>query len=312
MRYVLALVLLSGCGDNAQMPPLPDLSMQAAMDMSVPPPVDMAVARGPISIPLHFEPDGLWWDPATHKLYIANDGGNQIVTWDDSGQLAVFALLPLVNSGGGLGQLVKLSDGTFLVTRFGGGINGGIVYVKTDGTTGLISGLDPKRRRVGLTVASDGTIYDTYFGPGATPGSHVGAVASVTMAGVETDVVTGLQKPVGVLALAGQLYISDQDQGIVFTQAAGTPGTGTQFALAAGCDLVAAGPNGALFAGGKPGVVYRINSDMSVTEPASGDRAIRGVAYDPDGKRLFFAEPDGTFVPDAGEQAALHIIPIDN
>ncbi|HZS40504.1 MAG TPA: hypothetical protein VFF06_26915 [Polyangia bacterium] len=313
-HWAFALLALAGCGDDSAAM-MPDLSMQAAADLAMPAIPDMAVQRGPLTVPLHFEPDGLWWDAATQKLYLANDGGNQIVTWDDSGHIAVAALLPLVNSSGGLGQLVKLADGTIVVTRFGFGVNGGIVVVKPDGSSAVVAGLDPKRRRVGLAVGADGaTLYETYFSNGATAGTHVGAVAQLSITGTaaETDVITGLQKPVGVIALGGQLYVSDQDQGVVFKQAIGTPGTGASFATAPGCDLLAAGPSGALLSGGKTGVVYRIAGDGTVTDADSGLRATRGVAYDADHKRLFFAEPDGAFVPDAGEQAALHIIPIDN
>ena len=95
---------------------------------------------------------------------------------------------------------MKTKDGKILVTRFGFGTVGDIVYVAADETTGTAPNLDPMRRRIGLTIASNGALYDSYFVETAT--GQLGSVAKLDLAGAEVDFITGLKKPVGVLASA--------------------------------------------------------------------------------------------------------------
>ena len=82
---------LAACDDDDFDARNMDLSMMGA-DMTVP---DMAVNRT-ADVPLAFQPEGLWWDSATQALYIANDGGQQIVKWNEPSPnfSGVFARLP--------------------------------------------------------------------------------------------------------------------------------------------------------------------------------------------------------------------------
>ena len=59
--------------------------------------------------------------------------------------------------GTGAGQLVVTTDGTIVIPRFGFGTDGDVAFIKKDGSMGTVPGLAKERRRIGLTVAEDGT-----------------------------------------------------------------------------------------------------------------------------------------------------------
>ncbi|MDI3287040.1 hypothetical protein [Polyangium sp. 15x6] len=86
-----------------------------------------------------------------------------------------------------------MKDGTLVVPRFGGGTAGDVVYARPDGTNGVVPNLDPLRRRIGLTVSEEGTLYDTFFV--AMNGIKLGSVAELDLAGAEAEIITGLKNP---------------------------------------------------------------------------------------------------------------------
>jgi hypothetical protein len=261
------------------------------------------------SFELPAEPNGLWWDGASRALYFAGDESHAIYRWRDAGDVRSIATLPAPPEGkAGLGQPVVLGDGTIVVTRFGHGVAGGILVVRPDGSSALVPGLDPARRRIGLAVAADGALYDSWFLFDEAAHSFHGAVSRLALDGGETDVLTGLAKPVGVLVVGGQLYVSDQEGNRILRAPLASPGAAQPFvANLEAPDLLCAGPGGAIFAGGKLGVVYRIAPDGSVARVAGGYRAVRGVAYDAAGKRLFVVERRGREPP---RPATLHELPV--
>jgi hypothetical protein len=78
-----------------------------------------------------------------------------------------------------------------------------------------------------------------------------------------------------------------------------------------GADELAAGPNGTIFAITSTGEVAQIAADGTVTMIKSGYKSLRGVAYDPDHKRLIVGEPDAGN-PDGGAgMPMLHVLPIN-
>jgi hypothetical protein len=79
----------------------------------------------------------------------------------------------------------------------------------------------------------------------------------------------------------------------------------TPFAVVPGADLLCAGPNGDVFAGSTTGAVYRISADGHAAVFASGLQAVRGVAYDTVGKRLFIAEHGAD-----GPRHRIRIVPV--
>lgn len=263
------------------------------------------VDRGPTTIPLDGDANGLFWDAAAGTLIIADDNHNRLLTWTDGGGIAVLAdLPPAPPNGAGLGQVVKTKDGSLLVTRFGYGIAGDVVYVAADKSTGKVPNLDPARRRIGLAVSSDGAIFDTYFVKGAS--GQIGAVARLDLSGTETDVLPSLKKPVGVLVSGANLVVSDQSASTVVTAPIAAPDKSTVLAHLEGPDLLCEGPNGSFFTGSTTDELRQIASDGTVTAFARGFLSVRGVAYDAVNKRLFAAEHDP-----AGKANTLRIVPLD-
>lgn len=314
MKTIALLACVAGlaaCDDDTTTP-------TGTMDLAAPA-ADMTASAGDLGVlrsadvPLMFQPAGLWWDSATNSLYLANDGGQQIVRYrEDLRSFVVATNLPqIAPTAGGLGQLVKAKDDTWLVTRFGFGTAGAILHVDKNNETTSVPGLASNRRRIGLTQASDGSVYTTWF----LAGNSSGTVSKVALDGSgESDIVNGIGTPVGVLAVGDQLYVSDQANGVILKvpQATTTDGgTAMTFATVPGADALAAGPSGVIFAVSKTGDVWSIDGSGTATKLHSGYKALRGVAYDPDHKRLFVAEPDKGS-PDGGAgMPMLHVLPID-
>jgi hypothetical protein len=262
------------------------------------------VDRGPKNLPIDGDPEGLWWDPVKGTLFIADNDNNRILQWTDAGGFGTpITLPPAPACGPGLGQVVETSDDMLYVTRFGFGTSGDIAFVKTDGTGGgTIPHLDPTKRRLGLTVASDGTLYDSYFVLQAT--GQVGAVAQLGLSGTETDIVTGLGKPVGVLAVGGTLFISDQAQNAVFTALIASPAKLTQLVSIPTPDLLSGGPSGSVYTGGNA-TVRQVLANGTFTVTASGYHDVRGTAYDVANTRLFV----GDHV--SGTTGSITIVPVN-
>ena len=263
------------------------------------------VDRGPTSMALDGDPNGLFWDDATSTLFIADSDNNRILRFTDAGGVGKVADLPAApQDGPGLGQLVKTADGTLVVTRFGFGTAGDVVFVKPDGSTGKVPNLDVTRRRIGLTVAADGTLYDSFFVKVST---QLGTVAKLDLAGTETQVLGGLQKPVGVLAVGGNLFVSDQATNSIAVAPIQKPSDLKVLSQITTPDLLCEGPNGSLFTGGLGGDVRRVAADGSFTTQVGGFHSVRGVAYDAKNKRLFVSDHDAT-----GGMNAVAIVPVDN
>jgi len=121
------------------------------------------------------DPATLAWDEEKAPLYVADNENNHLWEWTEAGGLRVLATTPDPRGAKEahatfVGQVVRLANGTLVVPRFGkpGGGYGGIVFVNgPSGESGVVPNLDPQRRRLGLTVAPDGTLYGSYFGDGA-------------------------------------------------------------------------------------------------------------------------------------------------
>ncbi|RAL25155.1 hypothetical protein DL240_02795 [Lujinxingia litoralis] len=266
--------------------------------------------RGPAVLDVEGDPNGLWWDDEEQALYIADDNGNRILRWSDAEGYSVVAELPEASARGpGLGQLVRLENGSFVVTRFGHGTTGDVVFIRSSGEAEVLPGLDPQRRRIGLTVSDEGRLYSSWF-VRLSSGERVGAVGALKLTGVESEVITGLSKPAGVLAVDDKLYVSDQglDQILVATQA--NPQDYRVLAEVEGPDLIARGPQGSLLSGSVWGNLLRIDADGSTSVVESGFQQVRGVAYDPTHRRVFVADHD----PDESDGVThyLRIVPLED
>jgi hypothetical protein len=272
------------------------------------------IQTGPTSLAFAGDPEGLWWDAASSKLYIADQESNTIVTWTDAGGFVTLSTLPGGAQGAeGLGQLVLMTDGNVLVVNFGYGTNGAIYLVTPDGTAVAVSGLDPTFRRLGLTQAADGTLYEGYFVKNASGSGQVGSVAKLTLtqagsawSGTETPVVTGLGKPAGVLAQGDDLYITDQATSdfIVVPVASLPTSAAPVVASNLDVDLLSAGPSGTFFTGSSMGDLNQLTAAGTETSFASGYMNPRGSAYDATNHRVFF----GNHIQSVG-QNQLVIVP---
>ena len=284
MRYAAVLGLVAACGGGGG----------ASAD-------GPSIDRGPDNIPIDGDPNGAYWDPVGKTLYLADQQGNQILTWTDA--VGFGTAIPLTGAPAGdteLGGLAATADGTLLTPRFGFGTAGGMIAI-TNGAATNLPNLDVTRRRLGVAVAGDGTIVDTYFIKTTT---RVGAVETLTLDGTETDLIPNLGEPVGVAVIGTTVYASDQATNTIVSTPLGTVG-GTTFAQIDGPDLMTPGPDGTLFSGSTMGNVYQISATGDVTTFQSGFMATRGVAYDAVNKRLFVAEHVTT-----GTVHALHIFPV--
>jgi hypothetical protein len=276
--YVLGLVSLTGCAAA------PSAAPQESID------------RGPSVIALDGDPNGL--TIVGGALVIADDNGNRLLRFSDDAGVAVLADLPqATDRGPGLGQPAALPDGRVIVPRFGFGSAGDIVVVNTDGSAAVVTGLDPARRRIGATVAADGTMFIAGFvvvGDGQKLGSVWRLSIDEAGAGTEVEVIAGLQKPVGVLAVGDALFISDQERGEVLrAPLADLSATVVVSAGLASADLLSAGPDGSLFTGSKTGQVFQISASGEASVFADGLQEVRGTAYDAENRRLFVADHDG-------------------
>ncbi|RVU41083.1 hypothetical protein EA187_19455 [Lujinxingia sediminis] len=268
------------------------------------------VDRGPSVLHVDGDPNGLWWDDAEQALYIADDNGNRILRWTDRDGFSRVADLPSASPDGpGLGQLVRLEDGTFVVTRFGSGTAGDIVFVSPDGEGRVVPGLDPQRRRIGLTVTRDGQLYSSWF-VRLSSGERVGAVGALELEGAESEVITGLSKPAGVLAIGDDLYVSDQGLGQILATTLSEPQSYTVLAEVEKPDLIARGPGNSIVSGSVGGNLVRIEMDGSTSVVQSGFQQVRGVAYDPTNRRAFVADHD----PDESDGVThlLQIVPMED
>jgi hypothetical protein len=258
---------------------------------------DSGIQRGPVSLPFAGDPEGLWWDAPSSTLYMADQETNQVLAWTDAKGIQTLGALPGgVQSGVGLGQLVLTPQGFLAVIVFGFGTNGAIDLMFLDGGSTAVSGLDPTFRRLGLGQDSSGALYESYFVKNG-GGAPVGSIAQLSLsfvdggwAGTETPVVTGLGKPVGVLAQGGNLYITDQATNDFLVVPVSSLPNSSPPVVASGLnlDLISAGPNGTFFTGSSNGNLNQLSASGTETAFASGYNSPRGSAYDVTHNRVFF------------------------
>jgi sugar lactone lactonase YvrE len=301
--WSVAALAAVGCGDDD------DVAQSNVADTAQNNATDAAVTTDFISL-ADGSPEATFWDASKSVLYIADNKDNQIWSWTDRAGLTPLAKLPLPEGESALpdnvslGQEAVLQDGTVVVTRFGqpGGGWGGIGYVTSDNQAKLVPGLDPKRRRLGLVTAPDGTLYGSYFT--GSQGNLSGFLTKVDLANGETEIADGFGKIVGLAVDNDKLYVSDQSNGQVLdAPLAALPAKAADWHVTAkfpAPDVISVGPDGSLFSGQfqtaagstdpiavrwikADGSVVAFKADPDVSKPS-------GVSYDAQGKRLFVAD----------------------
>jgi DNA-binding beta-propeller fold protein YncE len=305
MRLLLVAILLGACGGSAK-PAGVSPAIEEARAAPAPVPADVVV-------PLAGGGNALAWDAASSTLYLTDNNADALLQWTDAGGLQPVATFPPSAAGISLGGIVRRADGSTLVTSFGFGKEGTVFQLSAGKAASALTGLDPVRRRVGLAAGAGGALYTAYFvgGRGETP---IGGVAMLTVDGnaaTETEIAgsstqAGLQKAVGLVATPAALYVADQSQQTIFRIA--VPGFQVSpLAKLPKVDLLIALPNGDLLTGGGA-AISRINpaTGAVTTLPGAGFEQVRGLAYDPAGKRLFIIDHSAT----PGRPDRLHIRPL--
>ena len=316
---VLGLFFAIGCGnDDGTTAPKPDAAISIGPDAAIPVVPDatteVAVDTGTTVvdfIPLpQGAPETTLWDATTATLYIVDNTGNAVWKWTDQAGLAPFATCPLpagettLAPNVTLGQATLLPDQTLVVARFGqpGGGAGGVVFIRKDGTAGLVPNLDPAIRRLGVITGPDGTLYGSTFSGSGT--NLVGTLTTLDLAVGEKTLTDGFGKIVGLTIADGRLYVSDQSAGKIFYAPLATlpahAADWTTLATLVKPDQICAGPAGTLFTGqfqgaagstdpiairwiASDGTVTAFKQDPQVSKPS-------GLSYDPAGRRLFVAD----------------------
>ena len=257
----------------------------------------------PYELDVLAEPNGLYWRGDLSLLFIADDDNNRILTRDESGHGGVFAEIPnpsMDPGSDGLGQIDFDPAGNPYVPSFAfdDPTLGGVFRVAPDGTSTQLPGLAADLRRVGLDYDDDsGVLYVATYNKDA-EGVFVGWISAVDPeSGGETMLVGGLEKPVGILALGGKLYVGDQPTRKIYSVDPADP------ALVLLTDEVVAldqfepsGDDDNFFSLAydeqlMTGYVYRVNINGSFTIAAQGAWEPRGIAFD-GVSRIFVSERD--------------------
>lgn len=257
----------------------------------------------PYEIDVQAEPNGLSWRGDLSTLFIADDDNNRILTRDAAGKGGVFAKIPSPSNdpgSDGLGQIDFDPAGNLYVPRFGfdDPTLGGVFRVAPDGTPTQLPGLAADLRRVGLDHDdATGVLYVATYNKDS-EGVFVGWIAAVDPeTGGEKNIVGGLEKPVGVLALGGKLYVGDQPTRKIYSVDLDAPALVLLTDEVAALDQFAASnSDDSFFALGydkqlTTGYVYRVNVGGSFTIAAQGAWEPRGIAFD-GVSRIFVSERD--------------------
>lgn len=325
LHRLLGLLAIAACGDDGESTPIdaPVSSIDApagedaATDADVDAPllVDAPDLRGPTTIALTGEANSLYWDATSSTLYFTDRDTNSLMTYTDAAGVETAIAFPATTGGASLGDIAKRPGGGggmmggFLVANEGFGQGGSIFRVNGAATQVTnLTGLDPVRRRMGLSVAPDGTVYDAYF-TGDAGNPQVGGVATVVItnntSAAETEIAAGFKRVVGLVATNAAVYVSDQtDQKIYKITRPGN--VVSELATVPTAGLLALMPNGDLLGGGDD--LYRITPAGAVTTLISDAEQVRGMAFDDINDRIFYIEHSNT----AGVPDKLQIRPLDN
>jgi sugar lactone lactonase YvrE len=305
MRREVAILLVAACACGST------TSEEELRARTPEAPTRAKSARGTRAIDIEWTPNGLAWDSGERALYAVDQSGNRIMRWTDRRGFQVAASLPRVRGGGasGLGGVARLPDGRTAVARAAGGKGGNtIILVSEARGAELLAELASDRKRVGVAAGPEGILYVT-----ATSPDKDGPPGRITRVDLgepsETDLPMGdILKPVGVVVVDGVLYVSDQARGEVVAMSLVPLGSAHAVAQLKSPDMMAAGPNRSVLIASKTGAVWQLFADGRLIRLLTAREEVRGITYDPAGKRMFFAEYDAH--PEDGVEHRLQIVPL--
>lgn len=336
VHLLAGLLAVAACGDDGESTPIdaPVSTIDAPGDIDAPPvaidadidaplTIDAPDLRGPTTVDLTGGANSLYWDATSSTLFFTDNNTNSLMKYTDTGGVETVIAFPATTGGASLGDIAKRGGGGgggggmmggYLVANFGFG-QGGTIFRLNGMATQVtnLTGLDPARRRIGLSIAPDGTIYDAYFtGGGGNP--QVGGVSTVVVtnntSATETEIAgstttAGFKQVVGLVATNDAVYVADQTDKKIYKIS--RPGNVvSEHATVPSADLLALMPNGDLLGGGDD--IYRITPAGVVTTLIADAEQVRGMAFDDALNRIFYIEHSTT----AGVPDKLQIRPLDN
>jgi len=175
-----------------------------------------------------------------------------------------------------------------LVQRFGFGSAGAIFDIQGPHSIFALSGIDPSRRRLGLIAIGDGKLLSSWFVKTATTPAR-GGVSLITYdpsthSALEREVLTGLNKPVGMATMGDTLFVADQGNNVIVKASLSRlllPAAPVIVAHIEGPDLMAIDATGTLYTKCNATGLCRIAPDGTVSVMANDFQDARGVAIDP-------------------------------
>ncbi|MDN7179308.1 hypothetical protein M0D69_15150 [Caballeronia sp. SEWSISQ10-4 2] len=251
------------------------------------------VASAPQRVSLNARANGIAFRPADRRIFITDDKTNSVLSSVDGSMFTPLAAIPVVaGQANALSQVTIADTGSLLAGRFGFGTAGAVFDIGADKSVSTLSGLDPTRRRLGLSAIGAGKLLSTWFvkngNAPATGGLSLITYDESAHATSEHNLLTGLAKPVGIAVQGDAVFISDQaDNMILKTSLSGlinhaqAGGLNTTVIKINGPDLLTIDSNGTLYTKCNSTAVCRINPDNSVTVIANDFEDARGAAIDP-------------------------------
>lgn len=277
------------------------------------------VASAPQRVSLDARANGIVIRPADGRIFITDDKTNSVLSSVDGSTFTPFAAIPVVaGQANALSQVTIADTGSLLVGRFGFGTAGAVFDVGANRSVSTLSGVDPTRRRLGLSAIGMGKLLSTWFvkngNAPATGGLSLITYEESTHTASEHNLLTGLAKPVGIAVQSDAVFISDQaDNMILKTSLSGlvnhaqADGLNTTVIKINGPDLLSIDSNGALYTKCNSTAVCRIGPDNSVAVIANDFEDARGVAIDPGHHLLYVIDR----LKSASGASALRSIPLN-
>jgi DNA-binding beta-propeller fold protein YncE len=244
------------------------------------------------STPVDARPNGIALRPSDGTIFITDDKTSTVLSSSHGAAFAAFASIPpAAGQGVSLSQIAFTDSGSLLVERFGFGSASAIFDIRGSGPAVPLAGIDPLRRRLGLTVIGDGKMLSSWFvkAGNAPPRGGVSIVTydPSTHAAVERDLLTGLGKPVGMAVKGDTLFVADQEQNVIVKASLGAllsaSGPATSAAIQAhidGPDLMAIDDGGTLYTKCTPTGLCKVAPDGTVSVIANDFQDARGMAID--------------------------------
>jgi hypothetical protein len=277
-------------------------------------------APAPEQIVTDAKSNGIAVRPADGALFITDDRSNRILLRQGSAAFATYAALPVVDGQpNSLSQLAFADSGQLLIQRFGFGSSGAIFEIDGSGAATQLTGLDSVRRRLGLALVDQGRLLSTWFikdkDRPISGGLSLVSYDPLNHAATERDLLTGLNKPVGVAVVGDSVFVADQAGNAIFQASlaqllsqASPSAPDARLAQLKNPDMMAADKNGTLYTKCNTGDLCAIGTDGTVSVMAGNFHDVRGVAVDAQRRLLYVIDRSAAT---SGPVTNIRVIPLN-